>query len=192
METQLERLERVDHREIWPDEARDFTPWLANNLDVLESTLGIKLELEATEKVVGPSFKSDIICKEIGTDDSMVLIENQLEQTDHKHLGQLLTYAAGLEAVTIVWIAVPIRDEHRAALDWLNKVTDREFPLLRTRNQGVAHWGFGSCPKVQHCLKTKRLVEASYSLDQRDAENAGSLLDRFQRRAQQNWRTCFR
>ena len=72
METQLERLERVDHREIWPDEARDFTPWLANNLDVLESTLGIKLELEATEKVVGPSFKSDIICKEIGTDDSMV------------------------------------------------------------------------------------------------------------------------
>ena len=114
METQLERLERVDHREIWPDEARDFTPWLANNLDVLESTLGIKLELEATEKVVGPSFKSDIICKEIGTDDSMVLIENQLEQTDHKHLGQLLTYMAGFDANVIVWIAKKFRDDDLA------------------------------------------------------------------------------
>ena len=99
------RLERVDLRTIWTTEAGDFTPWLAlpKNLEVLAETLGVDLELEAKEKEVGP-FRADIICRDIGTD-SWVLIENQLERTDHIHLGQLLTYAAGLQAVTIVWVA---------------------------------------------------------------------------------------
>ena len=125
MTTQLGHLERVDHRTIWPDEARDFTPWLANNLNVLGKTLAIDLELEATEKFVG-RFKADIIGKEVSTGD-IVLIENQLEKTDHSHLGQLLTYAAGLQAVTVVWIAAEVQDEHRAALDWLNEITDESF-----------------------------------------------------------------
>jgi hypothetical protein len=99
----LGRLQRVDLREIWISEATDFTPWLARpeNLSVLSETLGIELELEAQERAVGP-FRADILCKEIGTD-RWVLIENQLERTDHSHLGQLLTYASGLEAVTIVF-----------------------------------------------------------------------------------------
>ena len=125
MTTQLGHLEPVDHRTIWPDEARDFTPWLSNNLDVLGKTLAIDLELDGTEQWVG-RFKADIIAKEVSTGDT-VLIENQLEKTDHSHLGQLLTYAAGLQAVTVVWIAAEVQDEHRATLDWLNEITDESF-----------------------------------------------------------------
>lgn len=119
----LGRLQRVDLREAWLGEATYFTPWLAReeNLALLGDTIGLELELEATEKNVGP-FRADILCKDTATN-SYVLIENQLERTDHSHLGQLLTYAAGLKAVTIVWIAAQITEEHRAALDWLNEVT---------------------------------------------------------------------
>lgn len=119
----LSRLEQVDVRTIWTSEASDFTPWLATetNLTLLGDAIGLELELEAQEKSVGP-FRADILCKDLATG-AWVLIENQLERTDHTHLGQLLTYAAGLEAVTIVWVAPRFTDEHRAALDWLNKVT---------------------------------------------------------------------
>lgn len=124
---QLARLERVDLRDVWESEATGFTPWLARaeNIAVLSDTLGIELELEAQEKSVGP-FRADILCKDIGTD-RWVLIENQLERTDHSHLGQLLTYASGLEAVTIIWIAAKFTEEHRATLDWLNRITDESF-----------------------------------------------------------------
>lgn len=119
----LGRLEKVILRETWPTEAMDFTPWLAQeeNLSLLGETLGIELELEAQEKNVGP-FRADILCKDT-LNGHWVLIENQIERTDHTHLGQLLTYAAGLKAVTIVWVAAEFTDEHRAALDWLNEVT---------------------------------------------------------------------
>lgn len=124
MEIKLGRIERVDLRSIWTNEGRDFTPWLAQeeNLAILGETLGIELELEAQEKDVGP-FRADILCKNTAGEESWVVIENQIEKTDHKHLGQLLTYAAGLKAVTIVWISAEFSDEHRAALDWLNKMT---------------------------------------------------------------------
>ena len=123
----LGRLEPVELRDIWRSEAAGFTPWLARpeNLSVLGETLGIDLELEAQERSVGP-FRADILCKDIATD-SWVLVENQLERTDHSHLGQLLTYASGLEAVTIVWVAAQITDEHRSTLDWLNRITDARF-----------------------------------------------------------------
>ena len=101
----LGKLEKVDLREIWQSEGQGFTPWLAEekNLEMLGEAIGIELELEAQEKDVGP-FRADILCKNT-EDDSLVLIENQIERTDHKHLGQLLTYAAGLQSVTSVWIA---------------------------------------------------------------------------------------
>jgi hypothetical protein len=120
----LGRLEKVDPRTVWNHEAHDFTPWLAHekNLTQLGDAIGIELELEGTEQNVGP-FNADILCKDT-VDDQWVLIENQLERTNHKHLGQLLTYAAGLDAVTIVWIAHRFTDQHRAALDWLNDVTE--------------------------------------------------------------------
>src|SRR6056297_3245278 len=120
-EDPLGRLERVDLREIWLSEAQDFTPWLARpeNLSVLAETLGMELELEAQEQAVGP-FRADLLCKDLDSD-KWVLVENQLERTDHRHLGQLMTHAAGLKAVSIVWIAASFTEEHRAALDWLNE-----------------------------------------------------------------------
>ena len=128
--TDLGRLEKVDLRSHWATEDQDFTPWLAQegNLEILGNTIGIELELEAQEKDVGP-FKADILCKNTATDD-WVLIENQLARTDHTHLGQLMTYAAGLNAVTIVWVADRFTDEHRAALDWLNDVTEERFQFF--------------------------------------------------------------
>ena len=123
-------LSKEDIREFWEDEARDFTPWLAReeNISLLGETIGLELEVEAQEKNVGP-FRADILCKDTVTD-SWVLIENQLEPTDHKHLGQLLTYTPGLDAVTAVWIAKSFTDEHRAALDWLNEITPDGFSFF--------------------------------------------------------------
>ena len=139
----LGRLTRVELRSIWTSESSDFTPWLAReeNLAVLGEALGIDLELEAQEKAVGP-FRADILCKDIGTG-SWVLVENQLERTDHSHLGQLLTYASGLEAVTIVWIAARFTEEHRSTLDWLNKITDESFRFFGLE---VELWRIGDSP----------------------------------------------
>lgn len=139
----LGRLERVELRDIWISEATDFTPWLARkeNLEILGETLGAELELEAQERPVGP-FRADILCKDISTD-RWVLIENQLERTDHVHLGQLLTYASGLEAVTIVWIAASFSEPHRSTLDWLNRITDENFRFFGLE---VELWRIGSSP----------------------------------------------
>jgi len=136
----LGRLERVDLRDIWQTEASDFTPWLAReeNLLVLADTLQIDLELEGQEQSVGP-FRADILCRDTA-DGSRVLIENQLERTDHTHLGQLLTYAAGLHSVAIVWIASRFTDEHRAALDWLNESTNDD---LRFFGLEIEVWKIG-------------------------------------------------
>lgn len=124
------RLEPVDIKSSWPREDKDFTPWLADedSLVLLGDTIGIELELVEIEKDVG-AFRADIVCKDTA-DDSFVLIENQLERTDHTHLGQILTYAAGLDAVTIVWVAKRFREEHRAALDWLNENTNDKLQFF--------------------------------------------------------------
>jgi len=123
----LGRLEKVDLRDIWEKEDTHFTPWLAKdeNIELLGSAIDMDLVVEAEEKDVGP-FRADILCKDIASN-NWVLIENQLEKTDHKHLGQLLTYATGLDAVTIIWVASEFTEEHRATLDWLNKITDTQY-----------------------------------------------------------------
>ncbi|MCU0476070.1 MAG: DUF4268 domain-containing protein [Anaerolineae bacterium] len=129
--TPLLKLERVPLRSIWSNEATDFTPWLSQpeNLERLSDVLQISLELESTERRFG-DFRADIVCRETMTG-HWVIIENQLERTDHSHLGQLFTYAAGLRGqVTIVWIAERFTDEHRAALDWLNDVTNESVRLF--------------------------------------------------------------
>jgi hypothetical protein len=141
--TALGRLEQVDLRNAWTTEGRDFTPWLAQdeNLRLLGDTLGIELQLEATEKDVGP-FRADILCKDTASD-AWVLVENQLERTDHLHLGQLLTYAAGLQAVTLVWVARRFTEEHRATLDWLNEITDDRFNFFGLE---IELWRIGGSP----------------------------------------------
>ena len=165
MNTPLVRLEPVGLREVWPDEARNFTPWLADNLDVLEKTLDIGLELERVEEMVG-QFKADIICK--NTDDPAarrVLIENQLEPTDHNHLGQLITYAAGLEAVTIVWIAEKFREEHRAAIDWLNETTGEGIFFFGLE---IELWRIGGSPPAPKFNIVSKPNDWSKSIRERD------------------------
>ena len=123
----LKKLTPVDLSEVWENEPQHFTPWLAKeeNLTLLGEALGIELELEAQEINVG-NFRADILCKNT-VDASWVLIENQLEPTDHRHFGQILTYAAGLDAATVIWIAKVFRREHCAVLDWQNRITDRRY-----------------------------------------------------------------
>ena len=124
----LSTITPVELRDCWQSESSDFTPWLAKeeNMKLLAEAINIdELEVIAQEEYVGP-YRADILCKETGTE-KFVLIENQLEKTDHTHLGQIMTYAAGLDAVTIIWIAQRFTEEHRAAIDWLNNITDKEF-----------------------------------------------------------------
>lgn len=126
----LARLEKVDLRDQWKDEAKDFTPWLAEpeNIEILSEAIGMDLEVIGKEEKVG-SFSADILCKDINTNRNVV-IENQLEQTDHTHLGQVITYCAGLEASTFIWISSQVREEHRAAVDWLNAITSDDYQFF--------------------------------------------------------------
>lgn len=119
----LGRIEFVPPRQVWPHEALNFTPWLLENVDVLSDLLGMgHLVLEEAEHAVG-DFSLDLIGKD-ESNDEVVIVENQLEISDHLHLGQILTYAAGTNPTTIVWVATGFRPEHREAIAWLNDRTD--------------------------------------------------------------------
>jgi hypothetical protein len=145
MSATLGALERVDPREAWPKEYENFTPWLASaeGLKLLSATLGIELAREAEEHPIGP-FKLDILARRTDTlEEHWVVIENQLEMTDHRHLGQVLTYAAGVKAYTIIWVATKFVDDHRAAIDWLNEITDEKFQFFGLE---IELWRIGSSP----------------------------------------------
>lgn len=120
-------LEKIDLREFWQDEAKNFTPWLASeeNLRLLSETLDLELEVEDTEVYIG-NFKADIIANDI-INNYKVIIENQLEKTNHDHLGKIITYASGIKANIIIWIAQKFTEEHRKAIDWLNENTFDEI-----------------------------------------------------------------
>lgn len=121
----LGQLRNVSPRQKWNNEARDFTPWVAENIALLNQALGLELEVENIEVAAGP-YSADILAKDTGTG-KYVIIENQLEKTNHDHLGKALTYASVLDASTIVWIATDFTEEHTKALDWLNDHTTEEI-----------------------------------------------------------------
>lgn len=125
---QLGTLAKInDLRSIWNHEERDFSAWLAReeNLALLSKEIGIDLLLEEREASVG-DFSADILAKEDGTD-RLIIIENQLSDTDHDHLGKIITYASGKNAEVVIWIVKRARDEHRRAIDWLNENTDENL-----------------------------------------------------------------
>tara|TARA_B100001146_G_scaffold221315_1_gene231518 strand:+ start:279 stop:1193 length:915 start_codon:yes stop_codon:yes gene_type:complete len=125
---ELGNLEQVDLRQAWPHEARSFTPWLSENIEMLSSVIGIPLELEGQEVAV-EQFSADILARN-PRDDSRVLIENQLEQSDHGHIGQIMTYLAGLDVNTVIWIAAGFKEPHLSAIRWLNDHTIEPFAFF--------------------------------------------------------------
>ena len=124
-------LEDVDLRQAWAHEAAAFTPWLAANLERLGKVLGIPLEFGQAEAPVG-RYAADILARNT-RDESLVLIENQLEWSDHGHLGQVLTYLTGLKAKTVVWVAQDFREEHLSAIRWLNENTVDPFAFFAVK-----------------------------------------------------------
>jgi adenine-specific DNA-methyltransferase len=129
--TRFATLDDVPLQEAWGHEAHDFTPWLAENLGRLSEAIGIPLELTDTEVAV-ESFSADILARN-PQDDSVVLIENQFKPSDHGHLGQIMTYLAGLSAHTIIWIAPYFREPHLSAIRWLNEHTEEPFAFFAVK-----------------------------------------------------------
>ena len=142
----LAKIERVpDLRATWPNEAQDFTPWLAENIAQLGEALGMDLELQQIEAPVG-GYSLDILATDLNRS-RPVIIENQLETTDHDHLGKLLTYAAGFDAEAVVWVTREFRDEHRQALDWLNQRTGEDTQFFGIT---VELWRIGDSLPAPH------------------------------------------
>lgn len=139
----LDQLKLVDLRKVWQHEASDFTTWLAEkeNLSLLSDEIGIEISLVQTEASVG-KFHVDILGEEENTGRKIV-IENQLESTNHDHLGKLITYASGFDADIIIWIVKDVRDEHKQAIDWLNEHTDEHANFFIIK---MEVWQIGDSP----------------------------------------------
>ena len=162
----LGKIEKIDDlRTIWKHEAHDFSKWLAQeeNLALLSKAIGIDMVLKETESSVG-SFSVDLFASEEGTG-RKIIIENQLEDTDHDHLGKIITYASGKGAEVIVWIVKRARDEHRQAVEWLNQHTDEnigfflvEIELWRI-NDSLPAPKFTIIEKPNDWAKTMKVVE---------------------------------
>ncbi|MCF6464752.1 DUF4268 domain-containing protein [Clostridium sp. Cult2] len=141
---ELGNLERIeDLRLVWKNEAYDFTPWLAeeDNMNILGDTIGIDISEISTESPVG-GFSADIVAKETGTD-RIIVIENQLEDTNHDHLGKIITYASGKDASIIIWIVKNAREEHRKAIEWLNDHMDENIDFFLVQ---IELWKIGDSP----------------------------------------------
>ena len=127
---QISRLNKLPLRKLWPHEALNFTKWLSENLDFLSKMLGFELTLVESEASAG-QFSADILAED--PRGHFVIIENQLEKTDHDHMGKLFTYMSNLEAKTAIWISSEPRPEHEIAIQWLNEIlpADTAFYLLK-------------------------------------------------------------
>jgi len=149
MNKKLSSLKKLDLRKVWKHEALDFTKWLAKdeNIRLLSDEIGIDIQVIQVEANVG-NFNVDILAEEENTN-RKIIIENQLEVTNHSHLGQIITYASGLEASIIIWVVKDVRDEHKQAIDWLNEHTDSDINFFVIK---IELWQIGNsapAPKFQ-------------------------------------------
>jgi hypothetical protein len=128
------KIEIVPVRKTFPHEAHNFTVWLESNIDALSQRIGIELTVVEREKAVG-SFNVDLVCED--NDGNRVIIENQLERTDHDHLGKLLTYLVNLEAKTAIWVTPEVRPEHERVIDWLNEAVGADYAFYLVQVEAV-------------------------------------------------------
>jgi hypothetical protein len=177
----LGKLARIDLREYWKHESLHFTQWLAQNenLEQLSDELGIDIKLIQTEAGIG-KFSADILAEEEATG-RRIIIENQLEPTDHSHLGQILTYAAGVEAEYLIWVVRDARDEHVQAVEWINDRTSEKVNFFLVR---VELWRIGDsdpAPKFMVLVRpnnwTKSVRSGSASSEQSLSETRLAQLD---------------
>ena len=145
--TELWELEEIPLRNVWKNEQYDFSTWLAWHINKLWKEIGLSLIDVETEKFVW-SYRCDILCKDEITGKT-VLIENQLEPTNHDHLWKIITYASWLDAGVIVWIVEEARDEHKSAIEWLNQHTDSEVAFFLIEIRAYKIWDSKPAPKFE-------------------------------------------
>ena len=125
----IAKIERVALRDVWPHEAYDLTTWLEENIDVLSDAIGREIDNVEREKRTESAFRVDLVAE--GKDGTLIVIENQLEKSNHDHLGKLITYLVAMQAGIAIWIVSDPRPEHAAALNWLNESSSADFYLLK-------------------------------------------------------------
>lgn len=160
MQKKLSKLTKVDLRAAWNHEALDFTNWLAlqENLDILSEEIGIEIKPIKTEANVG-NFKVDILAEEEGSG-RKIIIENQLEDTNHDHLGKIITYASGYDAEVIIWIVQDVREEHERAIEWLNEHTDEKINFFLIRIELWQIDGSNPAPKFDVIVSPNEWAKA--------------------------------
>lgn len=181
---EIGRLKEVDIRELWKHEQYDFSEWLSHeeNINILNDILGLTLVDVSKEVYVGP-FRCDLFAVDESTG-TKVIIENQLEDSDHDHLGKVITYASGLDAEVIVWIVKKAREEHRSAIEWLNNNTDSKinFFLIEVKaytiDNSIPAPFFKVIEKPNNFIKNTKVNGSSDSLNKSQSERL-EFWDRF-------------
>lgn len=168
-------------REVWKGEASVFTPWLARNIDLLADALRMDLIVTGQEVPAG-GFRADIVAE--NAQGGVVVIENQLERTNHSHLGQCLIYAAALDATTVVWVSPEFHNEARAAFDWLNRRTDPDVAFFAVQVSLVRIGASRPAPVFDVVSRPNEVVKAPAppSTDNRPRDFIAEVLDLFNRR----------
>jgi len=168
MKKRLSKLNKVELREVWGHEATDFTTWLAQqeNLDVLSEEIGVDITLIKTEANVG-RFSVDILAEEEASG-RKIIIENQLEDTNHDHLGKIITYASGYDAEVIIWIVRGVRDEHQKAVEWLNEHTDENISFFLIKIELWQIEGSNPAPKFEIMVSPNEWAKAIKTSPQND------------------------
>jgi hypothetical protein len=160
MKKLLSKLNKVSLRDVWGHEAIDFTYWLAQseNLDALSEEIGVDIKLVKTEASVG-KFSVDILAEEEASG-RIIIIENQLEDTNHDHLGKIITYASGYDAEIIIWIVKDVRDEHQKAIEWLNEHTDEDISFFLIKIELWQIEGSNPAPKFEIMVSPNEWAKA--------------------------------
>ena len=175
----LGRMEEVDIRNLWKHEQYDFSNWLAKeeNIEYLNNILGLTL-VDIDKEVYVGGYRCDLVAKD-ETTNTKVIIENQLEPTNHDHLGKIITYASGLGASVIVWIVKEAREEHRSALEWLNNITNDAVNFFLIEIHAYKIGDSDPAPYFEVVEKPNDFTKSNKKAKTSDGEMNRSMSERF-------------